>query len=619
MHSLAGGGSKWDLKRAFGIAEKKGTTRFFVAETTDEFIRWTQEIEKVAKFYKAAAEEKAAMDATLDVAKTELFTEYTEVGSAGLGAVDSVHSVQDADTLRLQLGKLAIGGHALNDKEEDSPVTNSTSSIDLLNGGVSEAKTVPTGDSNLRGSEVFGKFSLKPNLHESSPATNPRNRQEGARARNTSRLQLRGKVAGMGQATSRWGSALLSATKQTGKAVAEKARRGTNSPSSKDASPSEAGRGTWACPKCTYRNSTREFEAEVLVCDMCASPAKIADVVDVEFKKEIEEPLDTTVFDEEDDEAGSSETPERKELQFADHIDSGNTPPILSAGTSNDPGRTFTSDSGSKQFERTQSVSASNEDTAEDETYSVTSNLAVEDRAEAIRPSSHARAAGRFNMGAAVGNSLRSQRSVSPEGEKKNWLSRLGSNMSSHQEDSGNFQVMQPSLKLKNIRIDTSTDFKLDKSLPLAHPPLDKLDGQWYIQVKEMESCSSDVDIDDTPNEKETPKTSPSSLCFCIKTFDLVGNGKVDVPTREVVRSFLDILCFHTFLSECIADLAHHPFFHEGSYQGTMDNSEVSAGFFDARGMSPLDIVRLSGALLAGTIDSMDSVSVDTLSSYNGK
>lgn len=634
LRALAGGRSKWDLKRAFGIVEREGKTRFFVAETAEEYIAWTRHIEKVTKYHYALEMKEVIGNANSDIAS--LLTSSRDDESSGVEAWETTNSEQigEGASTEHSSGKLVRFGSALKFKKQVSPKTNTRTIDSLVESGEQEATDATEGFDDQK-STVQSHSDTEQAAYNKTLSTKPQETPEKARSRLLGTVsgmggkmvgvggKVGGKMVGMGQSTGRWGSALLSVTKQKGKAVAEKARRASNTfnniEDNLDApsgnlhviSEKEDGR-SWTCPQCTFiNNCSKESESGIFVCGMCESPAEASEI---EFDEPVEIPQ--SLCDDDGALVSVEKTPHQDRLGTHDSKND-----IFrhsqSAGTLGGRGRTSSSDSATLTFPRTQSAHSFGAYVEEDETGSMVSDLAMDEQSEAARSAGGNRNSRRPLGGlSALGNSRLNNVSGALAGERKSWFSRLGSSVS-NQEDIVSTHKSQPTLKIKNLSVDPTADFTQDENPPLVYYPLRKLDGYWFAHTRIAEQ-PSEVSMEmnamiETTSQGSGEKSDsvgllPKEIFFCIQLFQTDGSAGERKPTTEVVRSLSEVLAFHDTISECTADLVHHPLFYERSYQRA-SNGDMGAGLTNALGISPLDSVRLSGAILAGLLEAMGSAS----------
>ena len=692
LRLLAGGRSKWDLKRAFGIVERNGKTRFLVAETETEYMGWTKEIDRVVTYYQIIEIEKPTPSDADDDLNVQVLSDRDEesvgVESLGLKTTDSGQSDLESTTEKsasrgTQIrGKLAGIGSVLKRSKDNSPK------------GAASMDSLPSASSDGDAAEevTFSTDLLDDQESVSSSKVGPSLAQEEAKP---STSKLRGKVSGVGQATNRWGSALFAATKKKGREVADKARRGSASTplskAEKHASSSdldvisETVERNWICPKCTYLNSTKDSDLEVLVCEICESPTEVATL---EFDTPAADTkngnsMDSAVVVE----ASSPGPPEGNIETNAAELGSGPTDSndVVNSGQASAP------DSGKGIFRRSQSsgaegirdrVDSTDSDKmgyrrsqssgsfgfAEEDEASVVSDLAMDELSEATGKRS------RRGIGAAL--SRRSRQNQPPEPESKGWLARLGSNLSS-KDESDSIQKNQVGLKIKNLRVDPSVDFVSERNIAEANAPLNMFSGRWFVLVaplrpgsftdeiniptalvegvvgkppdnssnptvdgngakvpleyiKEDSSASLKLTVDTesvteqkvaiaTGRSTQSRATTPSSneQWFSIQLFNrsYSENGQKH-PRVEVVRSLSEIVFCHAEISECIADLLHHPFFTKKSLART-PSGDMSNGLKNAMGTSAVDSVRVSGTMLAGVLDALTAI--ETPPSFIGK
>lgn len=427
-----------------------------------------------------------------------------------------------------------------------------------------------------------------------------------------------GKVAFVGQATGRWGSALIAATRQKGRDVAERSRRSATPTSNKGEELNKSGHGslhvitekederTWTCPQCTFINSTKDMDAEFLICVMCRSPMMVKDV-------DFGHPQESAESSALHGSAAKAELEDELNVNGT-RADSGEEVLLRQSSEPLDlRDRLNSADSDPDVFVRSQSSENFGGSYAEEDERSIISDLAMDEMSEATRSVGRRR---RDRFGGLLGSGRKSRqgRPGEPEQEKKGWFSRRGSSVS-NQDEGEAFLKAQPGLKLKNIQINPNLEFKCDDA-PAINVPLQKLEGQLFVVVEATRESwtTSDADSVLSKNEKLTAQTQDGSAThtsvkssasvpqkghkFTIHLFHMGPRGDKQ-PKRAVNRSLSEVLAFHNAISECIVDLMHHPMFHERSFKRTK-NGEMSTGLKNTLGISPLDSVRISGAFLAG-------------------
>jgi hypothetical protein len=409
LRVLTGGKSKWDLKRSFGIVESAGKIRFFVVASDDEYTAWTREIEKVIRHQSPSLKEGSAAigqrEATigddhdsLQKVSSDRDEESVGVASSGPLAADSVQSDLGGDngteTQSKVRGKLAGLGNFLKKSKEDATTT--------MKEPEAVEETIAFADQDSPG-ECGG---------DTSPTAEGSTLPQGDNPGNTSRrVHLKGKVAGVGQATGRWGSALIAKTRQKGREVAERTRRVATSNAGKGEELTSSGHNTlhvitekedernWTCPKCTYINSTMEIDADFVICAMCESPTEVNDV---EFEHASEAVEEAKMIE-------SEEPPVSTEASSCDPL--GTTDPgedVFRRQTS-EPiearDRVNSVDSDPDIFRRSQSAGSFGNFIEEDET-SIISDLAMDETSEAARTGGRRR---RDRLGSLLGSGRKSR------------------------------------------------------------------------------------------------------------------------------------------------------------------------------------------------------------------
>jgi hypothetical protein len=670
--------------------ESSGKVRFFTAETDHEYSCWTREIQKVASYYQATDSPKGSGGAVLDSELVALSDR--DDWSVSVDSTGQTSAPQRSPGKGFQIrGALAGLGASLKLSKEDSrhiPLESETVSIE---GQTTEESTTAA---DLAESQDVSVSSNRdepeaPNMEDSSPprnsASSPENddRNESAGSSNR-RLQIKGKLAGVGQVTKGWGSALMGA-RQKGREAAERTRRAAvASPAKLDARNASTDStlhvitekddevadhnrapATWACPQCTFINNLQGGETDILICSMCESATSLGSVA-------IDPPssnLDETQPPSSSELMGNAAS---AELANEDMLNPSGSESKLFRRSSSEVGavreRVNSSDSGKLIFRRTQSA----EDVAgyiEEDEISIISDLAMDDQSEAARTGGRPRGARNRlgGLGAAFG-SVRRPRPKAPSqdaAENKSWFGRLGSNVSS-QEGSGEFQKPQAAVKLKNVKVNQSAEFRCDATKSILDIPLQKLDGQWFAVVKPAAPSSLSRQNQELPSEisaaaeeradqgsvsnsgekvesgivagkslserinmESTAQQSlPMSVggdtfsksiaggasnlvttgsstekTFCIQLFHLSSSEDTrKQPKGEVYKKLSEVVGLHAVLSESVTELIHHPLFQRKSME-RIPSGDMSYGLKNAFGISPLDSIRISGKFLAGALE----------------
>ena len=552
----------------------------------------------------AAEADPEAAEGDLDTAEGQPGSQGVRGKLAGIGSFIKRGKKQDQSSPR-------PGNEGESQPDASVEETISSATTDLTEDQMAAYSTPNKGDSS---------DSKEPSPTNLGTKSTPQDGQSAGKGR-----RLVGKIAGVGQATGRWGSALVSATRQKGREVADRTRRAAT-PNSKADELSSSGHNTlplhviseredeersWACPTCTFLNTTSEADVDILICAVCDSPTEPGNVV---FQDKASETVNI--------EASSS--PEAKldtEMEPSrDRLGSTDSGQELFRRQASEPvgfrSRASSADSDTDNFRRTQSAENFATYVDEDET-SIISDLAMDETGEAGRPGGRRRS----RLGGLLGSGRKGRpaRPAESPAESKGWFSRLGSNVSG-QDEADDFQKAAPALKLKNIRLNPNVDVVCENP-PAVSLPLQKLVGSWYVHVTPCEPSRAAAAANigrstsaDSAASPEPQRGSEESLLsaplesnehhFFVRIFQK-GNS-FELSNSSVIKSFSDIVGFHTIISECVVDLIHHPMFYEKSYQRTA-NGEMSNGLKNALGVSLLDSVRISGAFLAGLVDAMSS------------
>ncbi|CAB9500363.1 expressed unknown protein [Seminavis robusta] len=676
LRVLAGGRNKWELKRAFGIVESEGKTRFFVVESDDEYSGWTREIDKIISYHVSVENEKEAAiladnadkDIIPDTETTPTKSSDRDDKSVGLQSSVDPKTVDSQSEAKVDEQEVEGNASVKSESEGVSPSTPSQGFRSKLAGlgsslRKSKQEPAPTRPTNSETDteappeeEVVTATTSNEDADQSEPSesSDAMSTKKAEQDGNVSRRQqlagkvagvggkvvgVGGKVVGVGKATGRWGSALISATGRKGREVADRTRRAASS--TKDDNLNTSAHNTlhvisetetersWSCPTCTFLNTTKESDVEILTCSMCETPTEASNI---EFERSSITPNETTETeaavaanaDEQDatrDRLGSTDSDQDRGI-----FRRAQSSPIDARERLN------STDSDTGLFRRSQSSGSFGGFVEEDET-SIISDLAMDEISEAARSAGRRPSGSRSRLGGlgtALGGSRRTRQNRPPDSsEKKGWFSRLGSNVSSTDEGD-NFHKNQPALKLKNVRIDPSVDF-VGSGTPSFNVPLRKLDGMCYALVtvcdsnlirsnvacdlfesisKDGEGASVATPRDDQSiaGKKDVESTDSSEELFSIRVFDVASNDDHRVPRLEVFKTFSEVVGFHAEVSEVVGDLLQHPLFHEKSWERNAAG-EMSSGLQNALGISPLDGIRISGAFLAGLVEARSGAS----------
>lgn len=658
LRVLEGGRSKRDLKRAFGIVEKSGKARYFTVGSDAEYLTWMRELHMVVHFYHSTPEKPENGDISLlpttTPDKDDESIGFDSLGSSQIGKTAA--ALKKGSQIR---DKLAGLGSVLRLPKQGTASENLS---------IEEGAQDTEEDVTAIGSNGDAASETKPDADCFSPghSASPQGQQnfsddtEGGKGATNRRLQIRGKLAGVGQVTNRWGSAAISAARQKGRQVAERARRAPRAEdtlntshdnslhviSEGEDSVSFTERSTplsWPCPKCTFLNNLKGEGEDILICDMCECPSDTKNIEfnDLEDDSEAIESLEDPLVPESADGRSLSGSHSAEKLEMRDKFNSGTSEKELFRSSKSD-------------------VSSVDEDEV-----SVLSDVAIED-------SEVSNAAGRRSVRNRFGAALSGIRRP-----------RFGGASVPGQDESDAFQKLQAPVNLKNVRLGTEAESSEDITSPLYDLPLSKLEGRWFALVKATRQpsvqssypggkspedllaadASQSFEVTSAPTEGTVlgdaegtssqrqremstiaeQSSSASAVArlnrdknaqefasdtigetliyensFCIQVFNHTPGENWKQPKIEIHKSLSEIANLHAVLSACITDIMFHPIFQDKPTEGTFSGG-MTRDLRDTAGIAPLDCIRVSGSLLAGVLEATLNENIKIPSDYSGK
>lgn len=583
----------------------------------------------------SAAAFKAVMSSSSPIQSPSGGTRDTKNRLQGLGSVLRMSRAEDSK-------KMLENAHGAEGGAKKELINETESEQDTIDGAtLASTASLPFDDQP----ESNGPIPVEEEIDDSNLQADSKNRG----------LQLRGKIAGVGQVTKGWGSAILSG-RQKGKP--------TNTPPVSDnalhvisekedvahvhneAKSVKTAIMKWTCSQCTFINEKEadQTDTDILICAMCEFPMERASTI-VEITTKTSDTLTNKSADEKaekTEQVGSLDVPVKGEGDPDKGIFRRSQSEV-NTGRS----RIDSTDSGKGLYLR--QASDSLVEFVEEDEASVISDLALDEYSESAR--SGGRRRGMLNrVSGALGSVRRSKRASQPvaipasssESESKGWFGRRSGTTSSSQ-DSGT-EVSKPSaqLKLKNARIDETADVILDGTRSIVDIPLQKLEGHWYALVKPSSddvmgeklspgptqvsshellalnesgddelsrTRSVDGDAASAARSGASVQSGPSKTdetilktLFHIQLIHQNLSETTRQPKAETVKGLAEITKLHADISESISEVMHHPFFQETSFERT-ESGELSLGLKNVLGLSPLDSLQISSQLLAGLLD----------------